>query len=95
MLASPTPRPAPAWRRGPHPSSEVFQMKPDTSNGAVMPPLVLTIPETTRVLSTSRSAIYRYLKAGRLRAIKVGTRTLIPMDSAREFIASCRSYEAP
>ena len=58
-------------------------MMSDTSNDAIMPPLALTIPETTRVLSTSRIAIYRYLKAGRLRATKVGTRTLIPMDSAR------------
>ena len=70
-------------------------MKSDTSNDAIVPPLALTIPETTRVLSTSRSAIYRYLKAGRLHAIKVGIKTLIPVDSAREFIASCRSYKAP
>lgn len=95
MLALPTPWHSRTRRRRLNSSSEAFQMKSDTSNDAIMPPLALTIPETTRVLSTSRSAIYRYLKAGRLRAIKVGTRTLIPMDSAREFIASCRSYEAP
>ena len=70
-------------------------MKPDASCGDITPPLALTVNETTRVLSTSRSAIYRYLKAGRLRAIKVGTRTLIPMDSAREFLASCPPYETP
>ena len=70
-------------------------MTSNIPNTEITPPLALTISETTRVLSTSRSAIYRYLKAGRLRAIKVGTRTLIPMESAREFIASCRAYETP
>lgn len=70
-------------------------MKPNVADGEITPPLALSINETTRVLSTSRSAIYRYLKAGRLRAVKVGARTLIPMDSAREFLASCPPYEAP
>ena len=70
-------------------------MTSNTTNNAIMPPLALTVSETTRVLSTSRSAVYRHLRSGRLRAIKVGTRTLIPMDSAREFIASCRAYETP
>lgn len=70
-------------------------MKSDIPNTEITPPLALTIREAIRVLSTSRSSIYRNLNAGRLRAIKVGTRTLVPMNSAREFLASCRSYRRP
>ncbi len=68
-------------------------MNSNITNDATMPPLALSINEATRVLSTSRSAIYRYLKSGRLRAIKAGSKTLIPVDSAREFLASCPSYK--
>lgn len=40
----------------------------------------------------SRSGIYRALSAGRLRAVKLGNRTLIPRDDLKTFIGTCAEY---
>jgi excisionase family DNA binding protein len=52
-------------------------------------PLGVSILEAARLSGgCSRSTIYRDLAAGRLRAVKIGTRTLVLLDSLRERFAS-------
>lgn len=50
--------------------------------------LCFTIPETCFSTGLSRSTIYLLLQEKKLRAIKVGNRTLIPADSLRNFLTS-------
>lgn len=43
----------------------------------------LTIRRFTEVYGISRAKTYRLIEEGELRAVKVGTRTLIPANSAQ------------
>ena len=45
------------------------------------------IPEAMRLLSLSRSVIYKQIRSGRLRSVKEGTTRLIPADAIAEYIA--------
>jgi hypothetical protein len=51
-------------------------------------PIAHTIPQAVRVSGMSRSAIYLAIKAGKLRARKVGRRTIIEHAELCRFIAS-------
>ena len=42
----------------------------------------LTIPEFSRMFGISRTKIYEEIKAGKLDARKIGTRTIVPRDAA-------------
>lgn len=53
-------------------------------------PLANAIPEAARRLGISRSAIYELMKEGRLRAFKVGTRTLIAEEELVRFVADAQ-----
>lgn len=57
-------------------------------SGATIERLAVSIPEATIISGLSRSEIYRRLAAGDIRAVKSGTRTLIPMDSLKAHLAS-------
>ena len=50
-------------------------------------PILINIKTATHLFGLSRSAIYRYLAAGKIRAIKHGRMTLLYTASLREFIA--------
>jgi excisionase family DNA binding protein len=45
----------------------------------------LTVTGTANRYSTSKSSIYRHLRAGDIRAVKFGGRTLIDVGSADKF----------
>ncbi len=66
-------------------------------SGCVTEPLAAPIPEAQRVSGLSRSEIYRQLAAGNIRAVKNGSRTLILMDSVRDYLASLppATFRAP
>ena len=53
-------------------------------------PIAVPIPKASQISGMSRSAIYRELGAGRLRAVKQGSRTLVMVDSIRGYLAGCR-----
>lgn len=48
--------------------------------------LCVTIEEATRLLSVGRSSIYNEIKAGRLRALKLGRRTVIATTELRRYL---------
>ena len=58
-----------------------------TAPGA-LEPIAVTIPEACRITGLARSSIYREIGAGRIKAVKAGKRTLLPMDSLRAWLAS-------
>ena len=57
-----------------------------TADDEIAPPLMVSIAEALRVSGLSRSDLYRRLAAGHIRAVKAGSRTLIPFDSLVEHL---------
>lgn len=56
-------------------------------NGATAAPtLLLDIPEAATCLRCGRSTVYELLKAGEIRAIKIGRRRLVTHESIVEFV---------
>ena len=68
-----------------------------TGSGTSLEPLAASISDTSKVAGLSRSEIYRRLAAGDIRAVKSGNRTLIIMDSVREYLTSLpvATFRAP
>lgn len=54
---------------------------------ADLPKLVYTIREACRVSTLGRATIYNHINAGRLRVVRVGGRTLVPVDSLHALIS--------
>ena len=50
--------------------------------------LALSIPEFLAAVPIGRTKLYEELGAGRLRAVKVGKRTLIPIIEAERWLAT-------
>lgn len=51
-------------------------------------PLVHSINDAVQISGLSRATIYRHGKAGRLRLVKVGGRTLVNAESLRTLLAT-------
>jgi hypothetical protein len=56
------------------------------------PPLAYRIDEFVRLSGMGRTSVYMAMRSGALRAVKVGCRTLIPAESASEFLRSLPTY---
>lgn len=50
------------------------------------PDRLLSIPEVADALGIGRSMLYEEIRAGRIRAIKVGRRRLVPSSAVRLYI---------
>lgn len=50
--------------------------------------LAFSIAEFCKATSIARSTIYAHIAAGRLRATRIGGRTIITIDEARRFLAT-------
>ncbi|WP_442253496.1 helix-turn-helix transcriptional regulator [Stenotrophomonas pavanii] len=51
-------------------------------------PLLHRIPDACRRLSVSRTTLYELIKAGEIRSIKIGTRSLIPEVDLQRVLSS-------
>lgn len=78
---------APGNVRATPPLCDVEGWRSMESNIAVTPKLAYSIREACRASSLGRSTIYTHISAGRLRAVRVGGRTLIPAESLEALIA--------
>lgn len=54
-------------------------------------PAVLTVSETAVYFRISRASVWRLLRSGALKKIRIGGRTLIRRIDADAFLASCVS----
>lgn len=50
--------------------------------------MLLTINDAAAAMSVSRSTIYNMLKAGDIKAIRLGAKNRIPVESVQAFIAA-------
>ncbi len=48
-----------------------------------MEPITTSINETAKALGLGRTSIYALIRAGRLKSVKLGRRTLVKVDSIR------------
>lgn len=53
-----------------------------------------TIPEAVRITGTSRTTLYAEIAAHRLKARKLGRRTLILADDLRQWLGSLPTFKA-
>ena len=51
-------------------------------------PLAYTVSDACKPSGLGRTTLYELIAAGRVRAMKAGTRTLIEADSLRSYLAS-------
>jgi len=51
-------------------------------------PLLHRIPAACRRLSVSRTTLYELIKAGEIRSVKIGTRSLIPEVDLQRVLSS-------
>jgi excisionase family DNA binding protein len=54
-------------------------------------PISVRVPGAVRMTGLSRSRVYELMKSGEIEFVKVGSSTLILVESLRAFIQSCRS----
>lgn len=64
-----------------------MQSQPIMPERMALPKLVYTIREACRVSTLGRATIYNHINAGRLRVVRVGGRTLIPVESLHALIS--------
>lgn len=57
---------------------------PDT---VTSPKLAFTIGEACAASTLGRTTLYAHIKAGRLKAVRIGGRTVVPAESLRSLIA--------
>lgn len=56
-----------------------------------LPKLALSIPEFCRAAGIGRSRAYEEIRAGRLRIVKCGRRTLIPADALHDWLKALQA----
>lgn len=59
-------------------------MQPTKNN---TPKIGYSVREASRASSLGRTTLYNHISAGRLRAVRVGGRTIIPADALHALIA--------
>jgi excisionase family DNA binding protein len=59
-----------------------------SADAAILQPDAARIPTAVALTGVSRSAIYRLASEGRIRLMKIGSRTLVDMTSLRSHLAS-------
>jgi excisionase family DNA binding protein len=64
-----------------------LNLKQARSAAMAIEPLRVGVEEAARIIGVSRSVIYKHMKAGTLRAVKDGSRTLFTMTELRAYVS--------
>ncbi len=57
-------------------------------------PALLSVKEAGAYLRVSRATVYNLINARKVRAVKLGRRTLLPLESLKAFTNSLPIYES-
>jgi len=57
-----------------------------------MTPELLTISQFCAIANCGKTNTYKLINAGKLKAVKLGKKTLIPKDAMENFIANLTQY---
>jgi hypothetical protein len=70
---------------------------PTAANTDPVPPFAVSIADARRISGLSRSELYRRLAAGKISAVKGGSRTLVILDSLLRHLRSlpAATFRAP
>jgi excisionase family DNA binding protein len=69
------------------PRAAVLRRKVDsTKSGPMLTSGLLTVAEACGYLRISKWTLYRFIQAGKLKTVKIGSRRLIRMQSILEFV---------
>jgi len=72
-------------------TSKLFRLRPcgdDSMHPNEIPKLAFTVAEACHAVGISRSKLYELIGEGRVKARKIGSRTVIPADSLRGLITN-------
>lgn len=58
-----------------------------------IPKIAYSVDQAARALSIGRTKVFELLKAGQLRSIKIGSRTIIPAEGLQAMLAAGPSRE--
>jgi excisionase family DNA binding protein len=67
-----------------HTETAIVEMTPQAS----LTPLLVPVKQACALIGRSQSALYELIGAGKIRAVKSDGRTLIVVESLREYVAS-------
>ncbi|MBK9585763.1 MAG: helix-turn-helix domain-containing protein [Alphaproteobacteria bacterium] len=56
---------------------------------------LLTVMEFCQAVNLGKTSVYKLINEGKISAVKLGKKTLIPRSVVHEFIASLPAYHAP
>ena len=70
----------------PAPAISRRKLRPDERPAPLAAALTYTLADAARISGLSRATLYRHEKAGRLRLVKVGGRTLVSGGSLRRLL---------
>ena len=59
-----------------------------------MKPDLLTIPQFCKSINIGTTYAYQLINEGKIRAVKIGKKTLIPKEALDDFIADLEPYKA-
>lgn len=58
-----------------------------------MQPDLLTIPEFCHAVNLGKTSVYKLINQGKITALKLGKKTLVPRSSVEDFVASLPRYK--
>jgi hypothetical protein len=63
-------------------------MHSSTASKAELPPILVSIPQASAMIGRGTQAIYDLIGGGKIRAVKSDGRTLVVVESIREYAAN-------
>lgn len=61
--------------------------QPQPEPARMVPPVSYRVEEAARALGIGRTFVFQLIKEGRLKAVKIGRRTLIPVAECEAFLS--------
>ncbi len=60
-------------------------------DGSHQPRILITLPETARILGVGRSTVSRLVRQGALECVSIGSLRRVPLQSVRDFVDQLRA----